>query len=367
MSDLERPVFINYDPDEITQQLVELYEQIVGKTLYPAQPERLFINVIAYRECLIRQAIQEAAEQNLVEYARDAALDHLAQNVGVTRLAAQPACCTVRITLTAAAVSDTTISQGLRLKSGDDLFTFETSEDCTVAAGSRTGTCSALCTVAGTDANGYLAGSLSLSESVEGVASAINTDATSNGADDEEDDVFRERIPLALEAYSCAGPALAYKYWALSAHNSIIDVSVISPTAGVVNIYPLTANGAPSSRVKALIAAAVNGEKRRPLTDQVNVLSPQAVHFSINANLTLYGNTDRASILAKINKLLAEYQSSIRLKMGRDIVPSQLSALIHVEGVYSVELLSPGLTAVSDQSYAVLDSWNINVGGVVYE
>lgn len=367
MSNLERPVFIECSPEEITRQNVELYEQIVGKTLYPAQPERIFIDVISYRECLLRQAVQLTAEQNLVEYARDAALDHLAQNVGVYRLTAQPASCTVQITLSEEAAGAVVISQGLELITNDGLFTFITADDCTIASGALTGTCSAICSVAGTDANGYLAGSLRLAANIEWINTAVNLDATSGGTDDEEDDAFRDRIPLALEAYSCAGPALAYKYWALSAHNSIIDVSVISPTAGVVNIYPLTANGAPSSRVKALIAAAVNGEKRRPLTDQVNVLSPQAVHFSINANLTLYGNTDRASILAKINKLLAEYQSNIRLKMGRDIVPSQLSALIHVEGVYSVELLSPGLTAVSDQSYAVLDSWNINVGGVVYE
>lgn len=367
MSILNRPVFMTYDPDEITQQLVELYEQIVGKTLYPAQPERLFVDVIAYRECLIRQAIQEAAEQNLVAYARDVALDHLAQNVGVTRLPAQPASCTVSITLSAAAVSDTTIPHGVLLKTSDGLFDFETSEDCTIAAGDVSGTCSAVCTTAGPDANGYLAGSLSLSDSVEGVVSATNVDTTASGSDIEEDDAFRERIPLALEAYSCAGPALAYRYWAMSAHNSILDVSVVSPSAGVVQIYPLTADGAPSQHIMDLVAAAVSDDKRRPLTDQVQVLPPQAMHFSVEASLILYGSTDRASILAKINQILAEYQKNISLKMGRDIVPSQLSALLLVEGVYSVNLTSPGLIQVDDQSYAVLDSWAINVGGVVYE
>lgn len=367
MSNLERPTFVNFDPDEITRQNVELYERIVGKTLYPAQPERLFIDVISYRECLLRQAVQEAAEQNLVEYARDAALDHLAQNVGVARLEAQPASCTVEITLSEEAASSIVISQGLELTSSDGLFVFETSEDCTIAAGSLSGTCSAVCTVAGTDANGYLPGNLRLVSSPEGVQSATNTTTTANGSDDEEDDAFRERIPLALEAYSCAGPALAYKYWALSAHNSVIDVSVISPSAGVVNIYPLTADGAPTEQIMALIAAAVNDDKRRPLTDLVHVLAPQAVHFVIDANLTLYGNIDRTSVINKINKILGDYKSTVGLKMGRDIVPSQISALIHVDGVYSVEIISPVLTRVDEQSYSVLDSWNINIGSVIYE
>lgn len=367
MSILSRPVFMTYDPDEVTQQLVELYEQIVGKALYPAQPERLFVDVIAYRECLIRQAIQEAAEQNLVAYARDVALDHLAQNVGVTRLPAQPASCTVRITLSAAAISDTTIPHGVLLKTNDGLFDFETSEDCTIAAGDTSGTCGAVCATAGPDANGYLAGSLSLGDPVDGVVSATNITATADGSDTEEDDVFRARIPLALEAYSCAGPALAYRYWAMSAHNSILDVSVVSPSAGVVQIYPLTREGAPSQHVMDLVAAAVSDDKRRPLTDQVQVLPPQAVHFSIDASLILYGSTDRASVLAKINQILAEYQKTIGLKMGRDIVPSQLSALIHIDGVYSVTLTTPELIQVDSQSYAVLDSWTINVGGVIYE
>ncbi|MBQ4419760.1 MAG: baseplate J/gp47 family protein [Synergistaceae bacterium] len=367
MSNLERPVFIECSPDEITRQNVELYETIVGKTLYPAQPERLFIDVISYRECLLRQAVQLTAEQNLVEYARDAALDHLAQNIGVYRLAARPACCSVQITLNEEAAGNVVISQGLELVTNDGLFTFITVEDCTVLSGALTGTCSAECSSVGTDANGYLPGSLRLVGNIDGVQTATNLDTTSGGSDDEEDDAFRERIPLALEAYSCAGPALAYKYWALSAHNSIIDVSVISPSAGVINIYPLTADGAPSPHVMELIAAACNDEKRRPLTDSVNVLAPQAVHFTVNANLTLYGNTDRTSVLSKINRLLGDYQKEIRLQMGRDIVPSQLSALIHVEGVYSVEITSPDLVRVDGQSYPVLDSWNINIGSVVYE
>lgn len=367
MSNLERPVFIECDPEEITRQNVELYEQIVGKTLYPAQPERLFIDVVSYRECLLRQAVQLTAEQNLVEYSRDVALDHLAQNVGVTRLAAQPASCVVQITLEEEAPSNVVIDQGVELTTNDGNFTFVTDADCTIATGSIAGTCSAVCTVAGTDANGYLAGSLSLAEDLEGVQSATNIDTTASGSDDEDDDAFRARIPLALEAYSCAGPALAYKYWAMSAHNSIIDVSVISPSAGVVDIYPLTTDGAPSQHVMDLVAAAVNDDKRRPLTDLVHVLAPQAVHFVVDANLTLYGNIDRTSVINKINKILGDYKSSVGLKMGRDIVPSQISALIHVDGVYSVEIISPVLTRVDEQSYSVLDSWNINIGGVIYE
>ncbi|XLM22137.1 baseplate protein, partial [Chromobacterium piscinae] len=88
---LPEPDFIPRDPAAITAEIIAQYEQISGKTLYPAQVERLLIDVIAYRETLVRIGIQEAAKQNLVAYARAPMLDYLGQLVGVTRLPAQPA------------------------------------------------------------------------------------------------------------------------------------------------------------------------------------------------------------------------------------------------------------------------------------
>ena len=41
MSELERPVFCKWDPDEITQRDIEFVETKLGKTLFPAQPERI--------------------------------------------------------------------------------------------------------------------------------------------------------------------------------------------------------------------------------------------------------------------------------------------------------------------------------------
>mgnify|MGYP000411452045 FL=1 len=95
---LPEPSFIDRDPQAITAEIVAQYEQLTGKTLYPAQVERLLIDVIAYRETLVRIGIQEAAKQNLVAYARAPMLDYLGELVGVTRLPAQSARTTVRLT-----------------------------------------------------------------------------------------------------------------------------------------------------------------------------------------------------------------------------------------------------------------------------
>lgn len=83
---LPEPSFIDRDPQVVTAELVAMYESLTGKTLYPAQPERILVDLIAYREQLLRIAIQEAAKQNLVEYAIYPMLDYLGELVGVTRL-----------------------------------------------------------------------------------------------------------------------------------------------------------------------------------------------------------------------------------------------------------------------------------------
>ena len=373
MTELSRPAFVEYDPDEITRQLVAAYESIVGKTLHPAQPERLFIDVIAYRECLMRQAIQEAAEQNLIAYARDAALDHLGANVGVARLDAKPASCTVEFCLSAAPVTDDVIAAGVELVTGDGVFTFTTVEDCIIGAGESSGTCRAQCTATGTDANGYMTASLRLAAPVStginsvSVITASNTTVTALGTEPESDDEYRTRLPLALEAFSSAGPELAYRYHALNAHSSIIDVSVTSPEAGRVLIYPLCKDGEPSQAVLDLVYSACNGEKVRPLTDMVQVLAPIPREFTVQATVNLYGDADRNEVLTELNRALAAYRDEIKTSMGRDVVPTQIIALLHIDGVYSVELTAPSLIHVEPQEYPVLTGWTINVGAVLYE
>lgn len=86
ISKLAEPDFIDRDADVITADLVAKYEQLSGKPLYPAQADRLMIDVIAYREMLVRSAINEAAKQNLIAFANGVMLDYLGDFFGVVRL-----------------------------------------------------------------------------------------------------------------------------------------------------------------------------------------------------------------------------------------------------------------------------------------
>lgn len=116
MSDLPKPSFIDRDPQAVIAEMVAQYEAMTGKTLYPAQVDRLLVDLVSYRESLVRIGIQEAAEQNLVAFARAPMLDYLGELLGVFRLPAQPARTTVRLTFMEPAAVAFQLPVGVRVE-----------------------------------------------------------------------------------------------------------------------------------------------------------------------------------------------------------------------------------------------------------
>ena len=86
---------------------------------------------------------------------------------------------------------------------------------------------------------------------------------------------------------------------------------VVSPAPGTVNVYvltgPVTQQPAPApnsvgvanSALLAKVAAVLNADTIRPLTDTVNVLAVTEVDYQITATVTLYSDADpTATIVA---------------------------------------------------------------------
>ena len=111
---LAPPVFVNdadgLDPNLILSDMIAEFEAAAGRTLQPAQVERLLINLYAYRESLVRNAIQYAGQQNLLAFASFPMIDFLGQLLGVTRLPSQPALTTIQFTLVNALTVPLTIA-----------------------------------------------------------------------------------------------------------------------------------------------------------------------------------------------------------------------------------------------------------------
>jgi hypothetical protein len=66
LTGLADPEFVTRDPQQVIEEMIAQFETLTDRTLYPAQVERLLINLTAYRESMTREAIQDAGKQNLV-------------------------------------------------------------------------------------------------------------------------------------------------------------------------------------------------------------------------------------------------------------------------------------------------------------
>lgn len=346
----QAPEFIERDLEVIISEMVADYEQRTGRTLHPAQVERLLINSFAYRESLVREKIQYAASQNLVDFASAPVLDYLGQLVGVSRLASSAATVTIEFTLVTGH-GGVTIPQGTRVSTTDGVAVFETTIDEIVSAGASTATVEAVCIDEGSAGNGYAVGTITeIMDPLAFVSEATNTDISGGGAEQEDDEALRERIKLAPASFSNAGSRGAYEFFALSASPSIIDVAVLGPpdiAPGQVEIYPLMEDGSVTSpTVLTAVDAAVNSEKVRPLTDTVTVIAPTQVTYAIDVDVTILTEADPTTVQAAIEEKLNAFVLAKRQKLGQDILLTQVISQCMVEGVYTVDVIEPSANVI---------------------
>jgi len=345
MSTLPAPEFVRIDPAAIEAQLVKWYEDKSGKqTLYPGQIERLYIDVLAYAYSLNLAAIQAACEKMIVRTSSGVFLDYLGDLVGTPRLPAAAAQTRIQFTSSNPGGLAVVVPAGTLIASSDGRVNFATDEE--VVAGTNPVLVTATCIAPGTAGNGWLPGQINAQQSGLPVT-ASNTTPSSGGADVETDDHYRQRIMSAPEAYTNAGSYGAYRHHAMSAHQSIVDVAVYGPAEGEppgqVALYPLTDSGLPSETLLAQVSAAVSDERVRPLTDTVIVRSPEVVDYAITAALTFYTSAERVDAMTRARDALDTWLLERQHRLGVDLVPEQIAVVLHVPGVYRVQVASPAL------------------------
>lgn len=329
-----KPTFVSVDVAQIVTDMIAFFQtqfqSITGVpcTLQPAQIERLIINMCAYREGLVRSAINETACQNLPQFSTAPVLDYICALFGVTRIPSQPTTCQIEFVLVTGHGSGV-IPAGVRISTTDGaiIFTTDTQTSFTSTDSSVIVNCTA--TVPGVAGNGYIAGAVNtIVDPQSAVSSAANLGTTAGGTDDETDDALRERLLLASDAFSTAGSDDAYKFHARSADASIVDVEVISPIPGHVSIYPLVAGGITTpNNVLQKVLAACSADKVRPLTDNVSAFSPTRLDYRITVDLTLYDTADQAVAVQKVNDALAAYSTLAKGTLGHNIESNKINAL----------------------------------------
>lgn len=331
--------FLETDAETIRSQIITGFEKASGDTLAAGDPRRLFLLSIADVIIQQRTAINLAAQQNLLSYAQGNYLDALGQLLAVERMAESKAVTTLEFKLSQALGSVYTIPAGTQVTNG--VVTFETDEDLLIPIGETTGEVSASCTVAGPVGNDYLAGQIStIVTPMTFVSGAQNTTITTGGADAESDPDFADRIRLAPNSFSVAGPEKAYVYHAKSVSPAIIDVKVDSPTPGEVDVYVLLTDGTlPTEDTLEQIEEHLSDENIRPLTDYVVVKAPTASNYEIELHywINQEDSSKAAQIQADVEAAVEQYRLWQQTKIGRDITPGKLLQLVFAAGASRVD------------------------------
>jgi phage-related baseplate assembly protein len=351
------PQFIEINIEKIVSETKAYYESLTGKIVQPGQPEMFLINTFAYRELLVRSGIQSAGLSMLVNFATAPTLDFLAQGVSISRLAAAPSICTLEFTLVEGH-AEVTIPAGTRVQSEDGFVIFETNVEKVVIVGVNTIEIAATCTTTGISGNGYLVGEINTPlDPYPYVVSVENITATTAGYDQESDEELRDRIKIAPNSFSVAGPTNAYKFWAKSASALIVDVSAVSVTAGEMQVYPLVAGGETTpTEILDLVTSILNADNIRPLCDTVVVLAPEKITYSIVVALELYEGVIAGEVSQIVNDALLVYTNLRKNTLGLDATADQIKAICMTAGVYGLVLTGFTDVIVTKTQYAYCDS-----------
>lgn len=360
--------FIETNAEYVSNDLVSRFEDFTGEKLYDGDERKIFLQGFSYilTDTLIH--INQTGRENLLEYATGSNLDALGELYGNERLEATNANTCLVFYISSTPTSNITIPEGTRVTSDGERF-FATDKQIIFEAGTDilSQSVTATATDTGVDYNGILAGEIDkIVDGVAYVTGVENTTSTSGGSDLESDDEYKERLKLSPFSFSVAGPSNAYKMIALSTSNQVGDVSVYSPSAGVVEIAVVKDGGAipsASDEILSLILEACDDKNRRPLTDKVQVVPATASPMEINVKYYVANND--TSKISDITLAVEEYKTWQTEKIGRDINPDKLINLMMNAGAARVEIIAPVFTELEYNQIAQITNTNVVYSGSV--
>lgn len=350
--------FISTDPEELERQLVAKFEEITGRTVHPADLEKLYIQWVLLIILQERVLTNYTGNQNIPSRAEGKNLEALAELAFMQeRPQSKAATCTMRFHISEPQAFAVLVPSGTRVTDKSQTLVWATLEDIYVNAGETYADTKVQCQTNGTAGNGFVVGQInSIVDPFAYFLYCENVTESDGGTDTATDEEFYRLMRLSMDGYSCAGARGAYIYWAMQESTEIADVAAASPTPGVVKIYVLMNDGTlATEEIKSKVYAACSADERRPLTDQVFVEDAEVVPYDIR--FTYYVNQRSNQSGAKIDEAVQgaveQYIAWQCGKLGRDINPSKLISLLMQTGVKRVDLTAPAFVHLHDGSQAL--------------
>ena len=147
--------FVSTDSSVVIANLVNAYQRFTGRTLQPADPDRLFLSWVADAIVKGLVRINYVGNQNIPSRAEGENLDALGQWIySLARKEAQASTCTVRFHIVSAQATAITVPAGTRVTDRSGVLVWATTVDTLIPIGSTCIDVKASCDTVGTIGNG---------------------------------------------------------------------------------------------------------------------------------------------------------------------------------------------------------------------
>lgn len=170
----------------------------------------------------------------------------------------------------------------------------------------------------------------------------------------EDDEAFRSRVVLAIQARSPAGGANWYKAAARRADVRIRDVAVYREDFWpIIHVAVLSRenNGFPDEAMLNAVTAIVTSDDVRPLNDTVVVEAAVRNSSNIEANVWLLPSAPLTDLTPLETALRKAWDAETAI--GFDLAPSWIEARLHLSGVQRIEMVSPTVPLVAPPGTAI--------------
>lgn len=213
-------------------EAVAKYEELTGRKLNKADPDRLFLSWAVSALLNERANTNYTGNQNIPSRSVGENLDALAELFYLqARPQAKAAVSIVRFTITQVLTKRILVPAGTRVTDDEQALFWETVEDAYIAPGSLSVDVPVRCQTLGTIGNGYEPGTINnLVDEYQYAGDPENIVVSDSGSDLADDAEFYALLRDSMHAFSTAGPSGAYEYHAKSVSNEIADVKACSPS-----------------------------------------------------------------------------------------------------------------------------------------
>ena len=179
----------------------------------------------------------------------------------------------------------------------------------------------------------------------------------------EHDERFRSRIQSRIAALAGGGTNEYYRERAMSADIDVVDVAVLTPGNGTVDLAIWISPGADATAVIENVSTALSADNTKILGVPLSIRI--AIQKSINVSAKLYREPSAPLNIAQTAQQNLVAALGNRARLGRDIARSWIDATLHMEGVARVELDSPATDIrIAPDEYAAPGNISIQDAGV---